>query len=295
MNRAPAGTIYDRGYRHYDGPREGRSRAVRAIVAAGVRRVLGLKRSWKAKVVPFFLLALAFVPVLAFIAIRVLLGEVAGPFIGYDRYLRVVAVVLLLFAATAGPELLCPDRRSHVLALVFTRPVTRLDYLAAKLAALLAVMALAAALPLVILFVGNTLTAPRAVTYLRGHAGDLWRILAAGALLTLYYGIVALAVASLTARRSVATAAMLGVFLVSSALARVLFFATSFPGRRWFALLALPELATRVVDRLFGAAFDPGSLAELAGLGGPAYLAAVAGLIVAAGAVLTWRILRLAP
>jgi hypothetical protein len=34
---APAGTIYDRGYRHYEGPREGRGRRVRAIVVAGVR------------------------------------------------------------------------------------------------------------------------------------------------------------------------------------------------------------------------------------------------------------------
>jgi len=43
-----------------------------------------------------------------------------------------LAFVLLLFAATAGPELLCPDRRQNVLALIFTRPVTRSDYLLAK-------------------------------------------------------------------------------------------------------------------------------------------------------------------
>ena len=43
---APGGTIYDRGYRHYEGPREGRGRRVRAIAVAGIRRVLGLKRNW---------------------------------------------------------------------------------------------------------------------------------------------------------------------------------------------------------------------------------------------------------
>ena len=54
--RSPAGTIYDRGYRHHEGPREGRGRRVRAIAVAGVRRVLGLKRNWKTKVVPWGLL-----------------------------------------------------------------------------------------------------------------------------------------------------------------------------------------------------------------------------------------------
>ena len=53
---APGGTIYDRGYRHYEGPREGRGRRVRAIAVAGIRRVLGLKRNWKTKVVPWGLL-----------------------------------------------------------------------------------------------------------------------------------------------------------------------------------------------------------------------------------------------
>ncbi|HEY4790479.1 MAG TPA: ABC transporter permease, partial [Actinomycetes bacterium] len=208
--RSPAGTIYDRGYRHYEGPREGRGRRVRAIAVAGVRRVLGLKRNWKTKVVPFGLLVLAFGPVFAFIGARVLVGEAVGEFLGYGRYLRIVAGLLLLFAATAGPELLCPDRRQNVLALIFTRPVTRSDYLVAKLAALLAVIALIAIVPLVVLFLGNTLTAESAATYLRQNLDDLGRILLAGSVLTVFYSVVALAAASLTDRRAVATAGLLG-------------------------------------------------------------------------------------
>src|SRR4029453_3567207 len=101
---APGGTIYDRGYRHYEGPREGRGRRVRAIAVAGGRRVLGLKRNWKTKVVPFGLLVLAFGPVFAFIGARVLVGEAVGEFIGYGRYPAIVPGGVLLFAATAGPE-----------------------------------------------------------------------------------------------------------------------------------------------------------------------------------------------
>jgi len=292
---APAGTIYDRGYRHYEGPREGRGRRLRAIVVAGVRRALGLKRNWKTKVVPFGLLVIAFGPVFAFIGVRVLVGEAVGEFLGYGRYLRIVAGILLLFAATAGPELLCPDRRQNVLALIFTRPVTRADYLLAKLAALLLVVGLIAVVPLVVLFLGNTLTADSAATYLREHLDDLGRILLAGVALTVFYSVVALAAASLTDRRALATAGLLGVMLGSSALANILYFTTRFDGRRWFALLSLGGVPLRFVDWLFGDGFDPGSLAQQAGLTGPTYLAEMAVIVAVAGGVLAWRVLRLRP
>src|SRR5215207_7464110 len=255
---APGGTIYDRGYRHYEGPREGRGRRVRAIALAGIRRVLGLKRNWKTKVVPWGLLVLAFGPVLAFIGVRVLFAEAADDFFTYAQYLRIVAGLLLLFAATAGPELLCPDRRQNVLALIFTRPVTRSDYLLAKLAALLAVIALIAIVPLVVLFLGNTLAA-----------------------------------ASLTDRRAVATAGLLGVFLGTSALANILFFTAQFDGRRLVAFLSLSGLPGRFVDWLFGDGFDPGTLADQAGFTGPGYLVAMAVVVAVAAAILTWRVLRL--
>ncbi|HEX6674765.1 MAG TPA: ABC transporter permease [Actinomycetes bacterium] len=298
MSELPAaGAIYDRGYRHYDGPREGRSRRIKAIVVAGVRRVLGLKRNWKTKVVPFALIVAAFGPVLAFIGIRLLVGEAAGQFLGYPDYFGLVAVVLLLFAATAAPELLCPDRRQHVLALVFTRPVTRVDYLAAKLAALLLVIGLVALLPLVILYAGNALTAPSAATYLRHHLGDLGRILFAGGVLTVFYAVVSLAVASLAERRSLATAGLLGTFLASSALANAMFFSSppTTPGRRWLTFVSLGGLPTRFVDWVFGEPFPAGSLAGQAGFTGPAYLIALAVLTLLAGALLAWRIARLQP
>ena len=291
----PAGTIYDRGYRHYEGPREGRGRRVRAIAVAGVRRVLGLKRNWKTKVVPWGLLVLAFGPVLAFIGVRVLFAEAADEFFTYAQYLRIVAGLLLLFAATAGPELLCPDRRQNVLALIFTRPVTRSDYLLAKLAALLAVMGLIAIVPLVVLFLGNTLTADSAATYLGDHLDDLGKILVAGSVLTVFYSLTALAAASLTDRRAVATAAYLGVFLGSSALANILFFTAQFDGKRWVAFLSLSGLPGRFVDGLFGAGFDQGTLADQAGFTGTGYLAAMAVVAAVAVAILIWRVARLRP
>jgi ABC-2 type transport system permease protein len=289
----PAGAIYDRGYRHYDGLREGRSRLIKALVLAGIRRTLGLKRSWKAKVVPWGLLVIAFGPVVAFVGIRVVAGEAVSQLIGYGQYLRIVSLVLLLFSATAGPELLCPDRQSNVLALYFTRPLTRLDYLLAKASALLLVMGLIAVLPLVVLFLGNVLTATGAMNYLGDHLDDVPRILLAGCVLTLFYSAISLAIASLTERRSIAVAFQLGVFLASGVVASIVFFTAHFSGRRWISLLALQQLPDRFVDWVFGEPFQQGSMAGEAGFTGPTYLAAVLVVSALACLLLGWRISRL--
>jgi ABC-2 type transport system permease protein len=291
--QAPTGAIYDRGYRHYDGLREGRSRLVKALVLAGVRRTMGLRRSWKTKVVPWGLLLLAFGPVVAFIGIRVVAGDTVQGLIGYGQYLHIVAIILLLFAATAAPELLCPDRQSNVLALYFTRPLSRPSYLLAKSAALLLVMALIALLPMIVLFVGYTLTAPRAMDYLGDHLGDAGRILLTGTVLTLFYSSVALAVASLSERRSIAVAVLLGSFLVSNVVVGIVFFTTHFPGRRWVTLLALPELVARFVDWVFGEPAGAGSMAAEAGFAGWVYLVALLVVTALAAALLSWRISRL--
>ena len=290
---APAGAIYDRGYRHYQGVREGRSRMIKALVQAGVRRTLGLRRSWKAKVAPWGLLLIALAPVVAFVGIRVAAGDAVDQLIGYAQYLRIVSLVLLLFAATAAPELLCPDRQSNVLALYFTRPLSRPDYLLSKAAALLLVMALIAVVPMAVLLAGNALTADSAMSYLGDHLGDLPRILLAGGVLTVYYSVISLAIASLTERRSIAVAVQLGVFLASGTVAGIVFFAARFAGRRWVSLLALQQLPDRFVDWVFGEPFQPGSMAAEAGFTGPVYLVAMGVVGALAFGLLAWRISRL--
>ena len=46
------GEVYDRGYQHYEGPRLGRKHAFRALTTYSMKRALGSKKSWTAKVVP---------------------------------------------------------------------------------------------------------------------------------------------------------------------------------------------------------------------------------------------------
>ena len=58
----PHGEVFDLGYQHYDGPREGRLRAFKSIWVDGMRTTLGLGRGPKAKVLPFLLFAAAISP-----------------------------------------------------------------------------------------------------------------------------------------------------------------------------------------------------------------------------------------
>ena len=292
--RAATGAIYDRGYRHYSGAREGRARPIKAILWAGIRRALGIKRPWRTKIVPSALLALAFIPAAVFVGVRVLAGDVADELLGYPEFFGVVGLVLLLFASTAAPELLCPDQRQRVLTLVFTRPVSRLDYAAAKFGALAILMAIAAVLPMLLVYVGNAFSAASALVFVRHNLGDLGRILLVGVVVTIFYASVALALSSLTDRRAIATASVLGLFLASAVIANVLFH-TSLPGRRWLAFLALAELPGRFVDWVFGRPPEPGTMGADAGFPGVSSVIALAVACAAAAGVLAWRLRKVSP
>ena len=95
---APSGAVYDRGYRPYDGPRGGRGAALAALVRLSVRRALGLRRSWRQKVFPWSLLAIATIP--AIVNVGMVLGvlPVIGiplPLISYGGSALVPTMVAL--------------------------------------------------------------------------------------------------------------------------------------------------------------------------------------------------------
>lgn len=285
------GRVYDRGYRHYDGPREGRSSAIRALVIYSIKRGLGIKKRWTAKIIPAMLLAFAFFPVIIIIGIRAFLGPFAEA-LDYRALYNSLALILLVFAAATAPEMLCDDRRQRVLHLYFARPIHRSDYLLAKLMALGALMGTIAYLPPLLLFLGTMFLADSPLTYLGDHLGDLARIIAAGTLLSSFYAAIGLAVAAFTDRKSIAAAIYIGAFLILSGIAGALFEAIDAGWGRYLALVnprAIPEGVTLWV---FSDAPDPGSLLERAALAGPLYLAAVVAIVAASGAIMYWRYLR---
>ena len=100
-----------------------------------MRRALGIRRSWRQKVAPFTLLGIVTIPAIVNVGIgyvtrdRFLTERIE--IITYREYVGVSAA-LLLFVALVAPDVMCPDRRQHVLPLMFARPITGVDYVAGQ-------------------------------------------------------------------------------------------------------------------------------------------------------------------
>jgi len=223
-----AGAVYDRGYRPYEGPRGSERASTVALWRLSVRRALGLRRSWRQKVFPWTLLAIATLPAIINVGIAYVLKHNPNPtefadfqFITYREYVG-VSVTLLLFVALTAPDVVCPDRANRVLPLLFSRPLTGRDYVLAKVGAIAFILFGFGILPQVVLFVGQMVVSDGALHYLTGHADVLWKVPVAVALLAVYYAAIGVALASLTDRRIVGGVAILGTALVTSVVANIL-------------------------------------------------------------------------
>ena len=219
MSTAEArGAVYDRGYRPYEGPRGAQGAATLALYKASMRRALGLRRSWRQKVAPFVLLGVVTIPAIVNVGIGYVTRDQLVDRIELITYRDYVGVssALLLFVAIVAPDVICPDRRQRVLPLMFARPLSGADYVVAKVGAIATILFAFSFLPQVVLFVGNMLVSDGAFAYVKGHLDVLWQVPAAVALLALFYAVVSVAIASLTDRRIVAGAAIIGLFLVTS-------------------------------------------------------------------------------
>ncbi len=286
-----SGRIYDLGYQPYTGPREGRGRALAALYRSGLRRVWGIGRPFRAKIAPWGLFVLALLPALVALGIAAFVSERLSPF-RYENYYGAIARILLLFSALAAPELLCPDRRQRVLSLYFSRAVARSDYVAARLAALLTALLTVALIPEALLFAGNAFAAADAAAYARDHLDVIPRIVAAGLLVSLYFGAIALAVSSLTTRRVFAAGGFIALMLISTAVVASVHATLDNDLSRYLGLLALSEAPIAATAWIFGAA--PAGLARAVDLPLGLWALAAAAYIATAFAVLAGRYGRLA-
>lgn len=295
MSAAPAGAVYDRGYRPYDGPRGGRWAPPAALYRTSLRRALGLRRPWRQKLMPAVLLGVAAVPAVINVGIGyVTRGTAASDFeiITYRDYVG-VSSALLLFVALVAPDVVCPDRRQRVLPLIFARPLTGPDYAMAKVGAIATCVFAFSFLPQVVLFVGQMLVSDGALDYLSENAAVLWQVPVAVAVLSVFYAVVGVAVASLTTRRVVAGAAILGITLVTSAVSGILVEVNGgdepgFEGSP-AALLDILGLPLQVRDLVFlGRLHEGSSLSGVPG-GGAMALAAYAAVLVVGTVVILRR------
>jgi ABC-2 type transport system permease protein len=220
---APAGTgvIHDLGYRRYDGPRLGRAAIIRALYWHSLRSAFGIGRGAKAKIVPILAFILMCLPAIVN-AVAVAQQPGQPPVVDYDTYAyQLRTLVMLIFVAAQAPELVSRDLRSHVLPLYYSRPMRRLDYPLAKYVAFTAACLLLVEIPLIILYVGNLLSAGGG-SAVWGQTKALIPGLGVGALWAVLLAAIGLFLASLTGRRAYATGMIAIYFFLTWILARIL-------------------------------------------------------------------------
>jgi ABC-2 type transport system permease protein len=288
------GAVYDRGYRPYDGPRGRRRAATWALYKASMRRALGIRRSWRQKVAPFTLLGIVTIPAIVNVGIgyvtrdRFLTERIS--IITYRDYVGVSAA-LLLFVALVAPDVICPDRRQHVLPLMFARPITGIDYVLAKLGAIATILFAFSFLPQLVLFVGNMLVSNSALSYFTGHLWVLWKVPVAVLLLALYYAVIGLTISSLTDRRIVAGASIIGLFLITSITSRIFVGEGDFEfrGGSAAALINVLRLPLYLRDLIFLRHIDPQSPLTRVTNGGLYVILVYVAILVVGGTVLVRR------
>jgi len=264
----PTGAVYDRGYRPYEGRHGGRAAARVALARLSVRRALGLRRSWRQKVFPWSLLVVATIPAIVNVGVGYLTRDTPAEdfeFVTYREYVG-VSTVLLLFVALTATDIICPDRRQRVLPLIFARPLTGADYVAAKVGAIATIVFAFGFLPQVVLFVGQMLVASEgALEYFTENAEVLWQVPIAVALLAIYYAAVGVALAATTSRRIVGAVALLALLLVTSTIAGIAVGVEEEGSSAW-ALVNVLAIPLHLRDLVFLGHTDPeGPLAAVNG------------------------------
>lgn len=272
------GEVFDLGYQRYDGPREGRSRARKAMYWNGVRIVLGIGRGAKAKILPLLLFISAMLPAVIFVIIlsfvdQLGVGDEAADFVpGPGDYYDIISLLLFIFGAIMAPELLSPDRKERVIDLYLVRPISSSDYAFTRVAAFFTIVLALAYSGQIVLQIGLILTSADPLEYIKDNWLDIPKFLAAGVLVAGFITIVPMAVASFTSRRAYASAFVIGLFMVTWIMANALTSTecdtrvTTENGEivtqrdcepvtrgaaKWFALMSLRDVPLRMSDLVF--------------------------------------------
>jgi ABC-2 type transport system permease protein len=213
------GVIHDIGYQRYTGRRLGRAGIIRALYWHSLRSAFGIGRGAKAKILPVITFVVICLPA---IANAVSVAQGGGRLFPYDTYDNPVRViVMIIYIAAQAPELVSRDLRSHVLPLYFCRPLRRLDYPLAKLAAFITACLIMIEVPVLILYLG---------TIAQAHSGSaIWHQtkalvpgLGIGVLWAVLLAAIGLALASLSGRRAYATGAIAIFYFLTWILAGIL-------------------------------------------------------------------------
>ena len=257
------GTVFDIGYQSYEGDREGRGLAWKTLIIDGVKNGMGIGRGGWAKFLPWLVLSPTIATGLVFAAIGAFFeqlgfdveeaeGGLPLDLPGHLELTAVISFMVLIFAASVGPELVCPDRRNRVIHLYFVRPITMFDYLGARWCALFLLIFAASALPHVTYWIGLLFGVGDAL----GHAQDNWldipRFIGYSLVFATFTTAISIAISSITDRRMIATLIIIGIMMIASiAPGIVSIFNPSDTVMELVNLIGLIDLSSNIVPSIF--------------------------------------------
>lgn len=218
---AAAGAIYDIGYRNYEGARLGRGYAFRTLYTHSLRTAFGLGRGGRALIIPWGLFAMMNLPAIVQVAVTGISGG-EGVLVSYHDYMQPVALLLALFCASQAPELVSRDQHSRVLPLYFSRALRKHDYAVAKLLAMWTAVFILVLTPLVIILTGRLGVPADFGAAFRAESKSFLPILLTPVVFALAIGTPSIALASLMARRGIASALVLGLFMLTLPVSAIL-------------------------------------------------------------------------
>ena len=295
MSDTPAaGSIYDLGYRRYDGLRLGRRHAVWALYLHSLKNVFGIGRSFWAKAAAFGLLAIAMLPAVVQLGIAAI-APADVDLVRPEDYNQTIEIILAVFCALVAPELAARDQRTNTLSLYFSRTLRRDDYAIAKYLALVTGMLSLTVIPQLVMFSGNASAADNAWDYFSDNWEDVPAIILSATLLSSLVAAIGIAIASQTPRRTYSTVGILVAFLLVSGIAASVYQAAENDTGRLVLLLSPFHLARGSTLWFFDAAPDAGDQLDRADLPGISYVITAVSFTLIALGLLLQRYRRLSP
>jgi ABC-2 type transport system permease protein len=303
---APAGSIYDLGYRHYEGKRHGRWYAIWSLYVDGMRGVWGFGRPMTAKAAPFILAGLYSLYALIQLAFSssisqaVATGDASATSLAtYHNYFGHVSFFIILFLVAQAPELVCRDQRYNVLPLYFTRALGRLDYAFARLASLVTAVFIALMVPMVLLFIGDILMKPDTLQAIGTEWPQALVAIPASLLAAVSLSAISLALASFSPRRAYAAIGLVAYFLLMEIVPTVIYRVGNHAGWGWadkIVLFSPTNVISAASDWFSGVALQTagrGGSGNPATLGTDAYVLAVIASIVIFTGILLFKYRRI--
>ncbi|MFQ5718198.1 MAG: hypothetical protein ACE5IK_01485 [Acidobacteriota bacterium] len=238
--------IYDLSYRHWEGTLKSGAGRWWVIAEAGIRLLLA-KRFF------MFLLMLCWVPFFieaTYVYFELALGT--GPGFGIGPWFFQYAFAwqlpaLVLVTVYAGSGLIATDLAANALPIYFSKPITRLDYVAGKFAIIAAFLTLVFLMPVLVLFVFTAGVDP-GLGFIKENYWLLASIIAYGLLIVAATSCLILALSSMARSGRVVGVTFMGIAIFSPAIGKVISLIT---GSDQMLVLSVADNISRLSDAFF--------------------------------------------